>query len=95
MRVSGDTKGESIPPGDREGSIEQTGSHEKRQMRTAMKGDDDLVGRDGDVGRHGEQVAKDVASLCIRVATNAASEPTIQATGKDEQSQIEVDLESD
>lgn len=60
-----------------------------------MKRDDDFVGRDRDIGRHGEKVPKDVTGLSIRVAANTAGEPAIQSAGDDEEGQIKVDLEGD
>ena len=55
----------------------------------------DLVLGDGDIGRHVNQVAEDLAGLSIIIAAHAARHQSIKPAGEDQQRHVEIDFEAD
>ena len=49
-----------------------------------MKSHNDLAVANRDVGRHIDQVAEDLARLCVAVASHAPGKAAIEASRKDE-----------
>ena len=64
-------------------------------MGPAVEAHSDFAFGDSDIGRHIDEVAKDLASLSIVVAAHAFGHQAIEAAGKDEEGHIEVDLHAD
>src|SRR5260370_3912392 len=64
-------------------------------MGAAVEAHGDFPFRDGDVGRHIDEVAEDLASLSIAVSAHAVGHQAVEAGGDDEEGHVEVDLEAD
>src|SRR5882672_10138484 len=63
-------------------------------MGAAMESHRDFVLGDGDVGRHVDEIAEDLARLGIVVAAHAAGHEAIEPRCENEQRHVEVDFES-
>jgi len=64
-------------------------------MGAAMETHPDFVLGDGDVGRHVDEIAEDLARLGVVVAAHATGHETIEPRCENEQRHVEVDLEAD
>jgi hypothetical protein len=60
-----------------------------------MEAHRDFVLGDGDIGRHVDQVAEDLARLCIVIAAHAASHQAIETAAQDQQRHVKIDFEAD
>ena len=77
------------------GLIEQARGQHDGEMGAAVEAHGNFGWRGGDIGRHVDQVAEDLARLGIVIATHAAGHDAVEAGGKDEQCHVEVGLEGD
>ena len=84
-----------MPPGDGDGLIDESGGEDDGKMGAAVEADPDLVVGDGDIGRHVDEIAKDLACLGVIIAAHASRHQAVEAGGDDEQGHVEVDLEAD
>ena len=64
-------------------------------MCASVKADCDFALSDGDIGRHIDEVAEDLASLGIGIAAHAFGEYPLEAAGDLQKEHIEIDFESD
>lgn len=62
-------------------------------MCPSMEGDDDLLWGNGHIGRHGDQITEDLSCLGVSIATDTLCKESIESTGHDEESHVEIDLE--
>jgi len=88
-------QGSAVPPRDFDGFIEQSGGENNGKMGAAMEPHRDFVLGDGDVGRHVDEIAEDLACLGTVIAAHAAGHEAIKPRCEDEQRHVEVDLEAD
>src|SRR5215467_9255363 len=65
-----ETQGQAVPPGDRRGFFEEIGIQDNGQMGSAVETDSDFPIGNCDIGRHIDEVAKDLACLSIVVAAH-------------------------
>ena len=84
-----------MPPRDGDGFIDEAGGKDDRQVCAPVEAHGDFPFRDGDVGRHIDEVAEDLASLSIAVSAHAVGHQAVEAGGDDEEGHVEVDLEAD
>jgi hypothetical protein len=68
-----------VPPRDRDGFIDETGGEDDREVCAAVEAHPDFVFGDGNVGRHVDEVAEDLARLGVVVAAHAAGHQVIEA----------------
>src|SRR5215470_9388586 len=61
-------------------------------MGPAVEAHSDFAFGDSDIGRHIDQVAKDLAGLSIMVSLHALGHQAIEPAGEDKEGHIEVDL---
>ncbi len=88
-------EGSAVPPWDGEGSIDETRGEDDWEMGTPVESHPDFVFGDGDIGRHVDEIAEDLARLSVIVAAHAAGHEAIEAGCEDEERHVEVDLEAD
>jgi hypothetical protein len=69
-----------VPPRDRDWVIDETGGKDDRKMCAAVEAYPDFVLGYGDVGRHVDEVAEDLARLGIVVAAHAAGHQAIEVS---------------
>jgi len=62
-------KGAALPPGHFDRFVEESRGENDREVSSAMEPQRNFVVCDGDVGRHVDQIAEDLA--CLRVAISA------------------------
>ena len=84
----------AVPPRDYDGFIDETGGDHDGKMGAPVESDW-FIFSNGDVGRHVDEVAEDLACLGIVVAAHAARHQAIEPGGEDEKGHVEVDLETD
>ena len=88
-------KGPSVPPRHLNGLIEQAGGEHNWQVSAPVEFDPDFIVRDIDLGRHIDEVAEHLAGLSILVTTHATGHDAIEGAGEDQQTHVEIHLESD
>jgi hypothetical protein len=64
-------------------------------MGAAMEAHRDVVVCDCDIGRHVDQITKDLARLSIIITAHATGHQAIETAGEDEQCHVEIDFEPD
>ena len=69
------------PLGNGDRLVEQAGSNNDWQVSPSVEFHVYAAGGDGDVGGHVEQVAEDLASLGVGVASHSPGEETIETAG--------------
>ena len=69
----------AIPPRDGDGFVEQSGGEDDGQVSASVEAHRDLALGDGDVGRHVDEVAEDLARLSVTVSAHAAGHEAIEA----------------
>ena len=72
-------EGAAIPPRDGNGFVDQTAGEDDGQVGSSVKAQRDLALGDGDVGRHVDEVAEDLARLCVIVSAHAVGDEAIEA----------------
>ena len=76
--VGGEAQGESIPPWNLDGIVDQVGSEDDWEVSSAVKADVDFFAGDYHVGWHIYDVAKDLSGLSIGVASHSLRQEAIQ-----------------
>src|SRR5207244_5374967 len=81
----------AIPPWDYDGFVDEARGENDWEVGTTVEAHPDLTFGDGDIGRHIDEIAEDLARLSIIVSAHAAGHATIQDLGDAEERHIEVD----
>src|SRR6202158_6318823 len=68
-----------VPPRDGDGFVEQSGGKDDGQVGASVGAHRELACRDGDVGRHVDEVTENLARLSVIVSGHAAGRPAIEA----------------
>ena len=73
-----EAEGIVVPPGDGNRFVEDSGGEDDGQMGAAMEAHPDFAIGDGDVGRHVDEVAEDLARLRVIVSAHASGHEAIE-----------------
>ena len=72
-------EGAAIPPRDGDGFVDEARGEDDGQVGSSVEAHRDLAFGDGDVGRHVDEVAEDLARLSVIVSAHAAGHQAIEA----------------